>query len=134
MFIDSVTHENLVKDVFSDNPKRIALDSVMLFSESMERLPANQWVIQDSYYGYIFFIYVFDQSKVPHVDTTIPGSVAYYVYSGNSDVDTIVFNYHFELKEKCNSITNDTLYSYIDGKRAEFSEKSQVTDVFVIKK
>ena len=60
--------------------------------------------------------------------------MTYFLSSGNSDLDTIVFNYHFELKKKCYSITNDTLYSFINGKPAEFSAKSPVTDVFVIKK
>ena len=135
IFVDSATNEILVQDqFFLDNPKRIDPDSLRLLNSSLDTLPKNQWIVERHGYGYIIFIYVFDQSKLPNVDTTTRDSVTYYIYSGNSDLDTILFNYHFQRKERCYSITNDTLNCFVNGKPAEFSTKGLINDVFVIKK
>ena len=132
MFLDENSHENLVQDGFFDHPKRIHLDSLELFNAEMDSLSELQWILEDHGYGYLIFIYVFDQSKVPRVDTMTPGSVTYYIYSGNEDLDTIVFNYHFQPRKYCCSRTNDTIETFINGRPALFSQRAADKDVFAI--
>lgn len=136
IFIDKVTGENLVSD-YSQNPKEIKLDSLALLDDSLEEFPATQEQLKAYNYGvsgYILSIHVFDQSEIPNVDILTPGTVTYYLYSGNADYDTIVFDYHFQFKKYCYSPTNDTLNCFINGKPAGFPVKGRVKDAFAIEK
>lgn len=135
IFIDKVTGENLLRDYRIENPKAIELDSLAVFNEDLVKFPHNQWLL-DSYgpYGYAIYVYLFDQLQVPDVDVYAPGSITYYLYSGNSDYDTIVFNYSFERGKYCHSETNDILTCYINGKAAKFSSKGRIHDIYAIEK
>lgn len=134
IFLDRNTNENLVQDGHFSNPKRITVDSLRLFSSSLDTLPDYQWRIRKAGHGYLIYIYVFDQSQVPEVDTATPSSVTYYIYSGNFDFDTIAFNYHFQPKRYCYSVTNDTLKAFVNGEQTTFSTQAIEKNAYVILK
>ena len=135
ILIDKVTGENLLMDYEIQNPKRIHLDSLELFSPDLVKFPDYQWSLEaHGPAGYAIVLYIFDQSKMPNVDVYTPGSTTYYLYSGSSDYDTIVFDYSFERGKYCYSETNDTVACYINGKPAAFSSKALIKDVYAIEK
>lgn len=135
ILVDKVTSENLLTDHEIQNPKKISIDSLALYNHDLLKYNEPQLSIHNQGSGaYSIAIYIFDQSKVPDVDVYTSDVITYYLYSGNNDYDTIVFDYSFQRGKYCYSVTSDTVNCYVNGKPASFSKRAVVKDIFAIAK